>query len=249
MIGIMGMIIWDEFISGLTAVVLAGGFGTRLRAEVPDLPKPLAEVAGRPFLTYLFDQLISWGVRRAVLSTGYKGESISDRFGSAYAELSLDYSHETEPLGTGGALRLAASLDLGDCVLVMNGDSICQLDFRQFAEWTLARDGAGGVLLTEVDDGARYGQVETDEGGRIIRFREKSAVPGRVLINAGVYLLRHEAIMSIPERRRVSLEKDMFPRWIDEGLIGFPGGGKFIDIGVPADYHRAATVLHMFVDT
>lgn len=223
----------------ITAVILAGGLGTRLRTVVDDRPKVLAEVNGRPFLCYLLDQVTAAGVCRIVLCTGYMAGAVSDLVGSRYGNAVVHYSVEGEPLGTGGALRLALPL-LSDPVLVMNGDSYCEADLSGFAAMHASRQAAVSIALAEVDDINRYGAVQLDVEGVVSAFEEKGGRSGRGMINAGIYLLTRATVAGIPPHATVSLERDIFPELIGNGLYGYTRTGRFIDIGVPDDY-RAAT--------
>lgn len=226
-----------------TAVILAGGLGTRLREVVSDLPKVLAKVNGRPFLAYLLDRLVDAGIRRTVLCTGYLAELVSTTFGESYRGMNLLYSREDTPLGTGGALRLALPLITSDPVLVLNGDSFCNADFILFANQHQSVSAKISLLLTQVKDVARYGTVDTDGAGTVVSFREKGSHCGEGLINAGVYLLTRSNIATVPEGKPVSLERDVFPMLIGDGLYGFFQPTRFIDIGIPADYHAADSFL------
>jgi len=228
-------------LSEVTAAILAGGLGTRLRSVVPDRPKVLAEVSGRPFIEYLLDQLVREGVRRAVLLSGFLGEQVRQRLGSSYrGKIALEYSQEQQPMGTAGALRLALSrLDLSDPVLVLNGDSYCDARLDAFAVWHAARESAATILLTEVADTRRYGRVQVDDDGHVLRFMEKAQAEGPGWVNGGIYLLRRELIAQIPAGRAMSLERQVFPSWIGMGLHGFRSEGRLWDIGVPEAYARA----------
>lgn len=224
----------------ITAVVLAGGLGTRLRPVVADRPKVLAEVNGRPFLHYLLDQLTMAGIRRIVFSTGYMAETVSTLLGSRYGSAGLVYSVEDEPRGTGGALRLALPLLASDPVLVLNGDSYCDVDLPAFAATHGRRGAVASLALAEVADISRYGAVDVAADGAVTAFEEKGSRSGRGLINAGVYLLELSTIASIAANEMVSLERDIFPVLIGNGLFGDSRTGRFIDIGVPGDYLAAA---------
>lgn len=224
----------------ITAVVLAGGMGTRLRSVVADRPKVLAKVNGRPFLYYLLDQLTGAGCRRVVLGTGYMADAVSALLGTHYGEAELLYSVEANPLGTGGAVRLALSLLSSDPVLVLNGDSYCDVDLSAFLVNHVRRGAAASMALTEVLDISRYGAVEVSAAGAVTAFVEKGGNCGKGLINAGIYLLPCAAIAAIPFGEAFSLERDLFPALIDHGLYGYATAGKFIDIGVPRDYEAAA---------
>ncbi len=229
--------------AGVTAAILAGGMGTRLRSVVSDRPKVLAEVAGRPFLGFLLDQLAAAGVGRAVLCTGYLGENVCTEFGESYGNLHLQYSRESSPLGTGGGLRLALPLFESDFVLVMNGDSYCDVDLSAFWAWHYDRHGSASMVLAEVPDTARYGSVCTDDDGQILSFEEKGGREGPGWINAGIYLLARRLVMTIPVGRSVSLEREAFPGWVGRGLYGYRSDGRFLDIGTPESYATAEQVL------
>jgi len=227
-------------LSNITAVILAGGLGTRLRSVVADRQKVSVEISGRPFVTYLFDQLLFSRINRAVLCTGYLGDRIKETIGNAYKSLTIGYSQEPAPLGTAGALRNAVSTINGDQVLVLNGDSYYETDITAFWRWHQSKGAAGSLLLTTVPDTRRYGKVETDVQGKILRFNEKGANAGPGLINAGIYIISKQLIFSIPSGKKISLEQEMFPLWVNQELYGCSGKGRFIDIGTPEDYARAA---------
>ncbi|MEE9542950.1 MAG: nucleotidyltransferase family protein [Thermodesulfobacteriota bacterium] len=233
----------------ITAVILAGGKGTRLRDAVSDVPKVLARVLGRPFITYLLDQLDEAGLKKVVLSTGYMNEMVSAELGDSYKDLKLSYSVEETPLGTGGGLRKALGLLDSELALIMNGDSYADLDLKAFLEWFYLRDRKAAMALASVDDNSRYGSVEVSEDGAISAFKEKSAGNGKAgghggrggLINAGVYLVKRSLIAEIKEGAPYSLERELFPSLIskEDGLWGYRFDGAFIDIGTPESYAMA----------
>jgi D-glycero-alpha-D-manno-heptose 1-phosphate guanylyltransferase len=226
-------------ISCTTTIILVGGLGTRLRAMVADRPKVLAEVHGRPFLAYLLDQVAAAGVQDVVLCTGYLGAQIQSCFGGSYKGMRLAYSQEPSPLGTAGALRLTMPLLRSDPVLVMNGDSYCKVDFQPFVTWHFERRANATLLLTEVPDTRRYGRVEVDADGQIRRFEEKGGQGRSGWINAGIYVLSQQVLLTIPEHQAVSLERDIFPAQIGRGLYGYQRAGEFLDIGTPESYAEA----------
>ncbi len=223
-----------------TAVILAGGLGMRLKSVVADRPKVLAEVNGRPFLTYLFDQLIRVGISRVVLCTGYLGEMIQEQFGECYQSLNIIYSRESVKLGTGGSVRLAYPHLASDPVLVMNGDSYCRVDLEAAYNWHQTHRDKATMVLTQVEDVQRFGQVRFDQNGLVMRFDEKGANSGPGWINAGIYLLSPALIQSIPPDQKVSLERDVFPTWVGKVLLGYQSQGEFLDIGTPDSYVKAA---------
>ena len=225
--------------SDITAVILAGGKGTRLRPVVSDKPKVMAEISGKPFLTYLLDQLASADLRKAVVCCGYMAEQIKDYFGPSYKTLSLVYSIENCPLGTGGAVRLAIPHISSDIALVANGDSFIEVDIKEYVKWFRTQSSPVSLVLTEVPDASRYGKVRINEQNIIESFEEKCHTPEEGFINAGVYLMTKELIVSIPEGRFYSLENELFPQLAGMSLAGFRCRGRFIDIGTPRSYERA----------
>lgn len=225
----------------MEAVVLAGGFGTRLREIVADVPKPMAPVAGRPFLELLLRSLANKGFTRAILATGYMAEKISEHFGNHFAGVDLDYSVETEPLGTGGAVYQAARLVRADHFFVFNGDTFLDLDARAVdALWHRVR--APVIVAREVADCARYGRLETDQG-HVIRFAEKGR-EGPGLINAGCYVFRADQFSGFEPGVRFSLETDFLAPLVESTAVALHvASGLFIDIGVPSDYAQAQHLL------
>lgn len=226
----------------LQAIVLAGGLGTRLRSVVPDLPKPMAPVAGRPFLAHVLDALVEAGFEAVVLAVGYRHEAIREHFGHRYRGMPLLYSIESSPLGTGGAIRLAGTQVDADPVFVLNGDTYLALDYRAMHA---AHRSAGvrlSVAVCEVPDVGRYGSVEV-EAGRLVGFREKGR-SGPGLINAGTYLLAAELVAQIPEDRPHAFEQELLvPQVATLRPLAFLTRGRFIDIGVPEDYARAQALF------
>jgi histidinol-phosphate phosphatase family protein len=236
-------------LSGVTAAVLAGGLGTRLRSVVGDRPKVLAQVRARPFLAYLLDQLAAAGCRSVVLCTGFLGQQVSRVFGENYGPLRLFYSREQEPLGTAGALRFALSHIGCDPVLVMNGDSFCDIDLNAFRDWHCRRQATISMALARVERTERYGRVKFDAGTRIVEFIEKQEGAGPGWINAGIYFIGQEVLRSIPEGADLSLEREIFPRWVGHGLYGYTTLGSFIDIGTPVDFAGAEKFFAGISDT
>jgi len=223
----------------ITAVILAGGMGTRLRPVVADRPKVLAQIRGRPFLTYLLDQIARAGIKDVVLCTGHLGEQVQAVFSDSYGNLHLSYSQETTPLGTAGALRLALPLLKSDPVLVLNGDSFCHVNLSDFCDWRASPTALARLLLVRVPDTSRYGRVEIAPDGHIMKFEEKDVNGGPGWISAGIYLIRHRLLQTIPANQNVSIERDVFPACIGE-LYGYLcDGASFLDIGTPESYRLA----------
>lgn len=225
----------------MEAIVLAGGMGTRLRTVVTDLPKPMAPVAGRPFLELLLRSLASKGFTRVILSTGYMAEKISGHFGSCFAGVELDYSVELNPLGTGGAVSQAARLVREDHFFVFNGDTFLDLDARVVdAIWQRTRKPV--IVAREVEDTERYGRLDSAQG-HVIRFAEKGkAGPG--LINAGCYVFHADQFSAVEPGARFSLETDFLAPLVERTTVAlYVATSLFIDIGIPSDYARAQHLL------
>lgn len=223
---------------GDEAIILAGGLGTRLRPVVSDVPKPLAPVAGRPFIAWLLDNLEAAGIRRVILAAGYGAQVLQRAIGHGWGRMSVDYSVEDRPLGTGGALKLAAARVQGNGVHVLNGDTFLALDRKAFARETLASGCIAGVALADVADAWRYGAVELVDG-RVIGFSEKGR-SGPARINAGAYFLTPAAIARLPVADAFSFESAVLEQLVTERqLAGFTATERFIDIGVPEDYALA----------
>jgi NDP-sugar pyrophosphorylase family protein len=227
----------------IRAFVLCGGAGTRLRPVLADRPKSMALISGTPFLQLLLDRLRSQGVDDVILGTGYMAEKIETYFGSGNElAMRIRYSREHEPLGTGGALKLAEPL-ISDPVLVLNGDSYVEWSLVPMLELFRAKDADMVVVLHAVGDVARYGSVALDHDGRVIQFLEKGIGAGPGLVNAGVYLLQKQIVRELPAVRAISLEKEVFPSLLDRAVYGLVCTGLFIDIGIPDDFKRAQTLL------
>ena len=225
----------------MSALVLAGGQGARLRSAVPDLPKPMAPVQGRPFLAWLLDYWIAQGVRRFVLSVGYRSEAIEACFGDGYRGAILEYSVESEPLGTGGALLLAAgSLGGTRPFLLLNGDTYFEVDLpaltdfqcKTRAQWTFAltrRNGTAGGLGVRLAQDGRVRELQGD------------------LLNGGVCLVDPALIAGWQRhpRRPLSIDGDLLPAALAAGtpIYGLECTGRFLDIGTPENYGRAAQLI------
>ncbi len=210
---------------------------------VDDRAKVLADVGGRPFVTHLFDQLATAGCQRVVLCTGYRGEQVRRVIGDRHGELIVEYSQEDAIAGTGGALRLAATRVDADPLLVLNGDSYCEVDLEQLVSRHRASDASATMVVTAVDDAARFGRVEFDDDLCVQGFREKTGAPDAGWINAGIYVVARDLLLAIDADRVVSLESEVLPRWVARGLQAFPVRGCFLDIGTPRSYVAAAGEL------
>ena len=231
----------------IPALLLVGGLGTRLRSLLPATPKALAPVGGAPFLELLVTQLRAQGIRHLVMCTGHLADQIEQRFGGGRDwNLNIDYSKETQPLGTAGAIKLAEHLlkDAAD-FLVMNGDSFLEVDFQQLIRFHHEHGGVVSMAVRNVPNAARYGTVRTNQSNRIIAFAEKRGLAEPGLISGGVYVFKRCVLEHIPDGQ-VSLEVDVFPSLLEEGMFAMRQDGLFIDIGTPEDYARAQSLCRDF---
>lgn len=223
--------------SRMKVIILAGGMGTRLRGVIDDVPKPMAPVGGRPFLEYLLLQLKKWGRKDVVLSVGYKKEIIRVYFGDgSQLGISISYSEEDQPLGTGGGLKKAISSNAGSHFIVMNGDSFFDIAVPDLVEYHKSRQSIVTMSLASLKERGRYGGVEIDAQGRVLSFRKEGLdTPG--LINGGIYVISREVANYIPEGA-ISLESNILPLLQKEHLLyGKEFDAFFLDMGLPKDYH------------
>lgn len=228
------------------AIILAGGFGTRLSHVLGNIPKPMAPVYGKPFLCYLLDRLADAGVEHVVLATGHLHEHIESYFHNGYnphtpngRSLRITFSNESTPLFTGGAIVKAAQYIESEDFLVLNGDTLFDIDLPAFYNFHTSRHAHLSVALRDVPDTARYGAVECKDGA-ILAFREKDQSSGAGCINGGIYAISHAWLMQQSLPVKFSFEKELMqPLAGAEGFCGMRFSDYFIDIGVPEDYYRA----------
>lgn len=229
----------------MEAILLVGGQGTRLRPLTISTPKPLLPTAGVPFLAHQLARAEAAGVDRIVFATSYRAEMFAASFGSSCYGVDLEYVMEEEPLGTGGAIRNAASaLHSGpdDPVLILNGDILSGHDVRAQVELHTSSDAAVTLHLTEVEDPSRFGCVPTDDLGRVTAFLEKTPHPVTNRINAGCYVFRRSVIDTIPPDEVVSVERETFPGLIASGqvVMGYPEAAYWLDVGTPEAFVRGS---------
>lgn len=221
------------------AIILAGGLGTRLRERVPDLPKPLAPVAGNPFLYYVITYLLKEGINTLVFALGYKHETITTYVSENFPEVRALYFVEESPLGTGGAIRMALNHCTTDHVVIANGDTLFHADLQEMYRIHLQQQALCTIALKPMQHFNRYGTVITGKDNRIVHFEEKKEVENG-LINGGVYLIHRSRFIELPLPVPGSFEKDFLEKYATtEVLTGVVTDTYFIDIGIPDDYERA----------
>jgi len=232
-------------LDALDVVILAGGLGTRIRGVLGDLPKVLAPINHRPFLDHLLDHLASLGIGRAILALGVGADRVLAHLAATSPPLPLISVVESAPLGTAGAVRLAAALSMSDPVLVLNGDTWLEADYAAFLAAHRAGGHLGSLLCVEVDDVSRYGRIDTDASGSVIRFVEKDpAAHGPGLINGGALLLSRAGLAALAAATGPSLERDFLATLPPGSLLAARVPvARFIDIGTPDSLARAGTLL------
>lgn len=229
------------------AIILAGGFGTRLKDLVDDLPKSMAPVRDRPFLTYILEHLLKYNIEKVILAVGYKHEEIISWFGNDYKGLKIEYSIENEPLGTGGALIKAINSVFSRYCYVMNGDTCFNADLSAFESSFMNRKAVISIVLKSMFSFDRYGSV-TIERERIKSFNEKKYCKNG-FINGGVYILDKEWLKKKSPGKVFSFEKDILEKYVSTDFMTyFISDAYFIDIGIPEDYLRASEELPELTD-
>lgn len=224
------------------AIILAGGFGTRLKSLVNDIPKPMAPIKNEPFISYIFKQLHKYKFEKVILAAGYRSEVFLSYFGTSYKNIELIYSVEKEPLGTGGAILKASELLSSDCFLVVNGDTLFEVDFEKMEQKFMKSKSGLMVALKPMVNFDRYGAVVTSEE-KIISFNEKKFCE-EGLINGGIYMVIKDWLNERAISKVFSFEKDILENLVNKDYITYYiSDGYFIDIGIPEDYKRASEEL------
>ena len=224
-----------------TAIILAGGRGTRLKTIISDLPKPMAPIMNVPFLTYQLNYLKHFGIKKVIFSVGYLSEKIIAHYNQSFENISIEYSIEKNPLGTGGGIRMAMSNLNEDLVLILNGDSFFDLNLEQFYNLHLEQKAEFSLALRYVNNSERYGNIEFNSSHQITSFIEKNQLNQSGYINAGVYILSKKLyLQNTKPDINFSIEKDFFEKQLNQLIIkGFEFKDYFIDIGIPEDYLKA----------
>jgi len=226
----------------IDVVILCGGKGTRLQPVVSDRPKALATFGDTTFLDILIHSLKSYGFKRFILCVGYMKDQIKDHFKDT-KDIILLFSEEDEPLGTGGALKKAEPLIQSETFVVMNGDSICDINFQDFYCFHKNKKSLLSIALVRTKETKDYGSVIMNESHEITLFKEKVSNNSPSFVNAGVYLMQKEIFSYMPDMVQFSLENDFFPKMIGEGRTGFIIDSELIDIGTPDRYEKAVHLI------
>lgn len=228
--------------SSLTALILAGGLGTRLKSVTGDAPKCMTPVLKKPFLEWLIQQLKNLGIQDLVIATGYQGKVIQNHFGDGSEfGVKVKYAHEEKLLGTAGAIKNSLSHISSDPFLVLNGDSYIDFSLKTFLEFHRQKNAQISIWLSPAPPENRFGSVTIDQDGQVLKFAEKDPKSQSQWVNSGVYLISKKIISDLPQNQVISLEKEVFPRYQKHGLFAYPGKQSFIDIGTPESYSRASS--------
>lgn len=230
------------------AIILAGGLGTRLQSIVKDVPKPMAEVAGRPFLNYIMHFLAKNNIKRVVLAVGHKYEIIQQHLALEQNRYGLEvvYSVERELLGTGGAVYQGFNQIMGDKAFIINGDTWFDVPLDDLDHFAETHHADLAFALKETTDSQRYGSVQCSSNSKIQSFTEKGqSSDTSITINGGIYLMRKSLLARYPMPEKFSIEQDLFQgKTQDLNAFGKSYPGTFIDIGIPQDFLKAQELLH-----
>jgi D-glycero-alpha-D-manno-heptose 1-phosphate guanylyltransferase len=225
------------------AIILAGGLGTRLRSAVPDLPKCMAPVNNKPFIAYVIEELQQQGIEHFIFSLGYKSEDITEFINTHYTSLNIQYSIEKEPLGTGGAIKLACIKASQENVIITNGDTLFKVNISSLSKLHETEKAVCTLSLKPMQHFDRYGVVEINESNKVISFKEKQFYKSG-FINGGVYALHVSDILQSNLPEKFSFEKQYLEAFYQtEKIMGALQSGYFIDIGIPEDYVKAQKEL------
>ena len=227
----------------LDVIILAGGLGTRLASVVSDVPKPMALVAGEPFLNQILQNLPLDNLAKIILAVGYKYEKIEEYYGAEYKGVPIVYSIENEPLGTGGGIGLAMRKTTCDEILILNGDTLFDVNLEELVQVHKAGDRLLTLALKQMENPDRYGTVLLEEN-KVVRFQEKKEGLSTGLINGGVYMADKSLLKELPTKDKYSFESEVLEAKVTSGKLGgHISTGLFIDIGIPKDYERAQSVF------
>lgn len=226
-------------IPDIDVVVLCGGLGTRLQGVVYDRPKPMVEINGKPFLDILIEYIAHYGFVRFILCTGYMGDFIKRYYESKNGRWKFFISEEEKPLGTAGAIKKAESLIKSDIVLVVNGDSFCEMNIKDFLKFHLRKGAFISIGLTSMGSSLDFGVIRLNKDQKIISYSEKTPMRGGGFVNAGIYFFNRKMLEEIPSDEKLSLEYDIFPRILNKGVYGYVTGETLFDIGTPERLERA----------
>ena len=227
----------------IDVIILCGGLGKRLQSIIKGVPKPMAKIKHRPFLDILIDFIASYGFKHFILCTGYKADIIEKYYRQKNSNLSIEFSREEKPLGTGGAIKNAENYIKSNPFLVVNGDSLCKINLREFVDFHLKKEALISIAVTNTDVCDDYGVISINNLRKIVKFNEKAKGYKNHLINVGFYLLQRKVFSLMPKKDNFSIENDFFPKVIKKNLYAFETQESLMDIGTPERYEKAKHLL------
>jgi D-glycero-alpha-D-manno-heptose 1-phosphate guanylyltransferase len=234
----------------IDVIILCGGRGKRLPQITKDIPKPLAEIKGQPFLDIVITYLALFGFKRFILCTGYKSEVIENYYKyKILNNIDIVFSKENKPLGTAGAIKNAERFLQSRNFLVINGDSFCKTDLLKFYSFHLRKKALGSMVLTKIESSGDVGEVVLGIKYKIKKFSEKCGNKDRqCYVNAGIYFFNKNIFLYLPSgNEKFSLEYDLFPKLANKEIYGYVVDSKLIDIGTPQGYKRAQRILNLYI--
>lgn len=226
-------------IKDVDVLLLCGGLGTRLRSTIGENQKVAADVAGRPFLSFQLERLAKFGIQYVVLAAGFGAGQIAEVMKDYHYGMDVVLSVEPQPLGTGGAIKLARDKAKGKKWIIMNGDCYSHVDLKKILMFHDQKRSLVTLAVAQRDDAQDYGTIALDETQRIVAFREKESSCTTGYVSVGVYCFEDRAFDLMPLQDKFSIETEYFPMILDEPVYGFLDQGSFLDIGTPERFEEA----------
>ena len=224
-------------IKNIDIIILAGGLGTRLRSIIGNNPKCLSPVNGQPFIHFLMDQYVAQGFKRFIVSVGYQKEKVIKSLKSR-KDCTIVFCEENEPLGTGGAIKKSEQYIISDNVIILNGDSLINLNAHHLVKWHYKMKSSCTIVATKIENIKRYGTIEIDNKNRLIGFKEKDGTLSEGLVNAGIYIMNKSIFNLMPDKQPFSVELEFFPKILNESIYAYVCKKELIDIGTPDSYKK-----------
>tara|TARA_B100000029_G_scaffold512745_1_gene610283 strand:+ start:356 stop:1102 length:747 start_codon:yes stop_codon:yes gene_type:complete len=217
----------------IQAIIIAGGFGTRLNSLFPKTPKSLVPLNKIPFIYYLLEKLIDYGIKEVIICTGFLRDSYKKELGTKYKSLQINYSEENEPLGTAGALKNIPIEKIKNLNLVLNGDCFCDFNFDLMLQDYQNQNNGIMILIKSIENDGNFGQILINSSNKVLNFLEKTNNKEVILANLGYYLIDKASFKMLPEKFPSSLEYDFFPKMIHKNFYAFKTSEEFLEIGTP----------------
>ncbi len=223
----------------IDVVILCGGLGKRLRSQIGEKQKTMADVEGRPFLDIVLEYLKTQGFKRIILCVGFHAEAVEEYYKDNKLGLEIICSKEEEPLGTGGAFKNAKNCIKSEVFFGLNGDCFCPIEYERFYNFHVGRNALASIVMAKVPDSKDFGSMVIDSNCKITNFLEKDASGKINYINAGIYCFNKKIFNFMPEKKAFSIENDVFINLIGKDFYGYKVDKDFIDIGTPERFKKA----------